>query len=215
MGFVVFGLVIFFFLSSLIVGGVYEAVCQKTIDSREPAYTERVCRPNEAVEPWKPPPFAFAQVKPMGGCLVKSAGICREVKHIQATVHVALRAVVPVTSTKRGMSHLGPAGLSHRSHRHTTECTRCSKNTRSTCAPPGGQGLWQRQRWQNSPEWLCDEVTGNLKKGHPCSTRKRPKSRGRALGAQSDLQGSSQWWWQPRDGEGTRGAPPFPCSSGE
>lgn len=31
-------------LFSLIVGGVDEAVCQNTIDSREPAYTKRVCR---------------------------------------------------------------------------------------------------------------------------------------------------------------------------
>lgn len=141
MGFV-FGLVfIFFFLSSLIIGGVYEAVCQKTIDSREPAYTERVCRPSEAVEPWKPPPFAFAQVKPMGGCLVKSAGICREVKCIQATVHLALRPVVPVTSTKisheRGeCPHLSPAGLAHRSHRHTSECTNVPRT-------PGAPALLQ------------------------------------------------------------------------
>lgn len=140
--------VFFFFLSSLIVGGVYEAVCQKTIDSREPAYTKRVCHPSEAVEPWKPPPFAFAQVKPkLGGCLVKSAGICKEVKRIHATVHSALRTVVLFTSTKISHKEGGmfTAGLSHRSHRHTSEYTRCSKHTQSTCAPPGWQGLWQRQ----------------------------------------------------------------------
>lgn len=137
----------FFFLSSLIVGGVYEAVCQKTIDSREPAYTKRVCRLSEAVESWKPPPFAFAQVKPkLGGCLVKSAGICKEVKHIHATVHSALRTVVPKSPTSKGeCSHLSTAGLSDRSRRHTSEYKRCSKHTRSTCAPPGRQGLWQRQ----------------------------------------------------------------------
>lgn len=79
---------VFFFLFSLIVGGVYEAVCQKTIDSREPAYTKRVCRSSEAMKPWKPPPFAFAQVKPkLCGWLVKSAEICKEVKHVHASVH--------------------------------------------------------------------------------------------------------------------------------
>lgn len=78
----------FFFLFSLIVGAVYEAVCQKTIDSREPAYTKRVCRSSEAMKPWKPPPFAFAQVKPkLCGWLVKSAEICKEVKHVHASVH--------------------------------------------------------------------------------------------------------------------------------
>lgn len=94
MGFVVFWVVgllffgCFFFLFSLIVGGVYEAVCQNTIDSREPAYTKRVCRSSEAVEPWKPPPFAFAQVKPkLCEWLVKSAEICKEVKHVHASVH--------------------------------------------------------------------------------------------------------------------------------
>lgn len=53
---------IFFFpllLFSLIVGGVYEAVCQNTIDSREPAYTKRVCRQGQAGQPWKPPPLCI------------------------------------------------------------------------------------------------------------------------------------------------------------
>lgn len=77
-----------FVFFSLIVGGVYEAVCQKTIDSREPAYTKRVCRSREAAEPWKPPPFAFAQVTPkLCGRLVKSAEICKEVKRVHEVVH--------------------------------------------------------------------------------------------------------------------------------
>lgn len=80
-------LLLLFFLLSLIVGGVYEAVCQKTMGSREPAYTERVCRSSQAVEPWKPPPSAFAQVKPkLWGWLVKSAQVCKEVEHVHASV---------------------------------------------------------------------------------------------------------------------------------
>lgn len=55
--------------------------------SREPAYTERVCRSSQAVEPWKPPPSAFAQVKPkLWGWLVKSAQVCKEVEHVHASV---------------------------------------------------------------------------------------------------------------------------------
>lgn len=81
----------FFFLLGLIVGGVYEAVCQKTMGSREPAYTERVCRSSQAVEPWKPPPSAFAQVKAkLWGWLVKSAQVCEEVAHVHASVQQAL-----------------------------------------------------------------------------------------------------------------------------
>lgn len=83
----------------------------KTIDSREPAYTKRACRPSETVEPWKPPPFALAQVKPkLCGRLVKSAGICKEAKHIHATVHSALRTVsrspVPKIPARRGDVHI-------------------------------------------------------------------------------------------------------------
>lgn len=82
------GLVWLFFSFQFNCGGVYEAVCQKTIGSREPAYTKRVCRSSKAVEPWKPPPFAFAQVKPrLCGWLVKSAEICKEAKHVCASVH--------------------------------------------------------------------------------------------------------------------------------
>lgn len=138
----------YFFLSSLIVGGVYEAVCQKTIDSREPAYTKRVCRPSEAVEPWKLPPFAFAQVKPkLCGYLVQSAGICKEVKHIHATVHSALRTVsrspAPKIPARRGDVHTLVQLVYLTGHKDTPVNTQGVPSIRG--ASPGRQRLWQRQ----------------------------------------------------------------------